>query len=610
LNGAVVLLLGMALVVVAATATTFLLRPEGRIDACITWGVVAITYVVATMLLLGVTGLLRPGLLLAAPAAEAIVAVAVLARRGWPDVDVHALLPRSSPRQAPWEWALVALALLALGWQLLVALVLPPYAYDALTYHLTSAASWVQHGRIAPTPLSLCCAYYPGNAELPSAWLMVLHGRDALVGTVEIAAAVLGALAVAGIGRTAGLSRRGAVAAGALFLLTPAVLAQAPTPYVDVLQAALALCGLHGLARFAATARPSRLIVPALCAGLLIGTKGNGLLAAVGLVLSAAVIAIVHVRRGRLTGRWAGRAMAGMLGACVLLGGWWYLRNAIDKGNPMYPFELRVAGRTLFEGPLRVSDVLISPPEGAGRPWPVAVVHSWVADLLPWRHGTYDYQQRSGGLGPLWSWLGLLVIPLVILLWRRRSAALAAIVPIFAVFVVQPFHWWARFTLPLAAVGAIAVVFAAHSLRTGITRRALQVGVVGLALLGAVLVVAKVNPASRATPLPMSRVLGLVGASAPERSIGHLFFPEYRFLDELPDEATVVVDLDAPAVRFVYPLFGPRLQRTVVPAGQGSPPDSAWVVTSRGRPLDDQLVRSRAGPAFDEGGVRVWAPTA
>jgi hypothetical protein len=300
-----------------------------------------------------------------------------------------------------------------------------------------------------------------------------------------------------------------------------------------------------------------------------------------------------------------------MLGACVLLGGWWYLRNAIDNGNPMYPFELRVGGRTIFEGPLRMSEVLTTPPGGgAGRPWPVAVVHSWAADLLPWRHGTYDYQQRSGGLGPLWSWLGLLVIPLVYALWRRRSAALAAIIPIFVVFLVQPYHWWARFTLPLAAVGAIAVVFAAHTLRTGITRRALQVGVIGLALLGAVLVVAKVNPASRATPLPMSRVLGLVGASAQERSIGHLFFPEYRFLDELPDEATVVVDLDAPAVRFVYPLFGPRLQRTVLPAGQGTPPDSAWVVTSRGRPLDGQLARTRPGPAFDEGGVRVWAPTA
>jgi hypothetical protein len=277
----------------------------------------------------------------------------------------------------------------------------------------------------------------------------------------------------------------------------------------------------------------------------------------------------------------------------------------------MYPFEVRIGGHTVFAGPLHMSEVLTTPPgSGAGSAWPVAVADSWATDLLPWRHGSYDYEQRSGGLGPLWSWFGVLIIPVVVGLWRRRSAALAAMTPIFAIFLIQPYRWWARFTLPLAGVGAIAIVVSAQSLRAGIVRRALQLAALALALLGALLVVADVNPASRAKPLPMTRVVGLIGASAEERSIGHLFFPEYRFLDAMPADATVIVDLKAPAVRFVYPLFGPGLQRTVLPGGSGSAPDSAWVVTSRGRPLDDQMARNRPGPLFDERGVRVWAPTA
>jgi hypothetical protein len=256
-----------------------------------------------------------------------------------------------------------------------------------------------------------------------------------------------------------------------------------------------------------------------------------------------------------------------------------------------------------------MTDVLTSPDGGAGF-WPTATVRSWAADLLPWRHGSYDFQQRSGGLGPLWSWLGVLVIPVVFDLWRRRNAALAALAPICAVFLVQPYQWWARFTLPLAAIGAVAVVRSARWLRAGIPRVALQLGATGLALLGAVLVVAQVNPASQAEPLPMSRVLGLVGASAQERSVGHLFFPEYRFLDQVPEHATMVVDLEAEEVRFVYPLFGPRLLRKVLPGGSGPAPDWAWVVTSRGRPLDDQMTRSRSGPFSDQRGVRVWAPRA
>ena len=242
------------------------------------------------------------------------------------------------------------------------------------------------------------------------------------------------------------------------------------------------------------------------------------------------------------------------------------------------------------------------------RAWPVAVAYSWASDLLPWRHGSYDYQQRSGGLGPLWSWLGLLVIPLFVGLWRRRSPALAALIPIFVVFVIQPWPWWSRFTLPLAAVGALAVVATVRWLRPGIARTALQVVAAGLALLGALLVVFEVNPASQGPPLPMVRVLGLIGASTQDRSIGHLFFPEYRFLDQVPEQATVMVDLDAEPVRWVYPMFGPSLQRTVLPGGSGPAPDSAWVVTSRGRPLDDQMIRSRPGPVSDVRGVRVWAP--
>jgi hypothetical protein len=182
------------------------------------------------------------------------------------------------------------------------------------------------------------------------------------------------------------------------------------------------------------------------------------------------------------------------------------------------------------------------------------------------------------------------------------------VVPVFAVLVVQPSPWWARFTLPLAAVGAVAVVTTVRLLRRRIARRLLQLGVAGLALLGTLLVVGEVNPASQARPLPAWRVVGLIGAPASERTLGRLFLPEYRFLDDVPATATVLVDLDAPDIRFVYPMFGRRFERTVVAWTPGTVPDSAWVVTSPGRPLDDQLARSRPGPVSDVRRVRVWAP--
>ncbi|MEO6089371.1 MAG: hypothetical protein ABIQ18_40290, partial [Umezawaea sp.] len=374
-------------------------------------------------------------------------------------------------------------------------------------------------------------------------------------------------------------------------------------------QTALVLCALHGLVRFAAEARTRHLLVPALSTAVLSGTKGNGLIWAAALGVTAAVLALIQVRRGRLPGSAALRAVGGGVAACLLLGGWWYLRNAVATGNLLYPFEVRIGSRVLAAGPVRVDEVLTVPPRGAGRPWPVAVLASWAADLLPWQHGSYDYQQRAGGLGPLWSWLGVSAAPVAVGLWRRRNPALLALAPVLVVFVVQPYPWWARFTLPLAALGSLSVVAVVAWLRGRVARYAVQFAALLLALVGTLLVVVAVNPASNAPPLPASRVLGLIGAPASERTLGRLFLPEYRFLDEVPATATVVVDLEAPDIRFAYPMFGRHFRRTVLAWRSGPVPGTAWVVSSPGRPLDSQIARDRPGPVSDVRGVRVWAPT-
>ena len=240
--------------------------------------------------------------------------------------------------------------MLALGWQLLVAFVLPPFAYDGLTYHLTNVASWIHAGRIVPSPLSLCCAYYPGNAELPSAWLMILHGQDWLVGIVQIGVAALGGLAVGGLGRTAGLSRRGAAAAGALFVLTPALLAQYDALRRRAASHSVALRPSRIGSLLAATARTSRSIRPwHSVPDILTGTKGNGLAGGRrARTVRRDLAAVRRRRRERLTIGGALPAMAGVVGACLPLGGWWYIRNAVDKGNPMYPFELKVGTHGFF----------------------------------------------------------------------------------------------------------------------------------------------------------------------------------------------------------------------------------------------------------------------
>jgi hypothetical protein len=607
MSGFLVVAAATLLVAAASGAGTALLHPRGRLDAAVTAGVLAAALALGAVLLAGAVGALRPGVLVAVHAVQAAAFIALALRRGWRPRR-PALISRREVRRAPWAAALVALAAGGLLWQLLVALVLPPYAYDALSYHLPAVAHWVQTGGLSSDPLSACCAYYALNADLLLAWPVALLGSDTLVGLVQLLAAVQCGLAAAGIARTVGASRAGAAACGALVVCTPALLAQAPTAYVDVIVTALVLSGLHGLARFAVTARLLDLAVPAVCAGLLSGTKGLGPLWAVTLVATAAIVAALLVRRGRLATRPAAGAVGGVVVVCLVLGAWWYVRSAVETGNPLYPLRVELAGRVLADGPLTAEEILTPPERGSAYPAPVAVALSWASDLLPWRQLPYDYQQRSGGLGPLWPLLGLpLLVVAAVRWWRTRSSALVVLLPVLAVLLVQPYRWWSRFTLPLALLGALAVVLAVERARPG-PRRLLQGTAGALAALGVALVVVAVNPASRAEPLPATRLLGLVGAPAQERSLGRAFLPEYRFLESVPDDATIVYDVRADPVRFGYPLFGAGLRRTVVPLGDRPPPDDAWVVTSTDRPVARDLARRRGAAFSDVRDVLVWAP--
>lgn len=607
--GPIAMATGLLLAIFAAGASTVLLQFKSRLDAVVAFGVVASAGVATVVLVSGLAGLLRPSVVVALAAGWAVAAGLAARRRSRNAQAIGWSAELAVARHRPWAALLVALAGVALAWQAMVALILPPFAFDGLTYHLTTAATWVQRGNVAPTPLSLCCAYYAATPELLIVVPALLQGSDSLVGAVQIPFVILGAAATAGIARAVGLSRSASAAAGALFAVTPAVLAQAPTNYVDVMLAAWVLAALHAVTRYAQTGEARQLLLAGMAAGLVFGTKGIGLIWAVMLFVTAAGAAIVAVRRGHAQARSAGLALGAAAAAGVALGSWWFVRNAAMTGNPLYPFAVRLLNWTIFAGPIEVDETLTVPPAGVGASWLVAVARSWASDLDFWNQGTYDYQQRLGGLGPLWAWLGTpLLAAMIAVLVRRRSVALLPVAAVLLVFVVQPYAWWARFTLPFAAIGAIAIALAASESPWRWARAGVQISAIGLALAGVVLSTHAVDPAAGAEKLPASQVIGLIGTPREKRSIGRLFHREYAFLEWVPDDATVVIDLHAEPVRFVSPLFGPRFTRQVLPYDGGQVPGNAWIVTSEGRPLD-RLAHSTHQLVSDVRGVRGWRPS-
>jgi Dolichyl-phosphate-mannose-protein mannosyltransferase len=554
------------LVGVSAAAVVARLGLVSVSDRLVGFGTVAVAQVELSLLVSGALfdSLRRPTLL----AVNAVAAAAALLCGG------RALLAaarevRAPDREqlrniSPWAGILCVVAAAEVVWRTFSAAVLPPYAWDGLSYHLTTTAEWIQRGKLVTNPLSLCCAHYPLNTELTFVWPGLLLGNDTLVDGVQIGFALLGAAAVAGIARVAGCSRNSAAAAGSIFFLTPVILAQSATNYNDVAFTGMFLCGVFFVLRYVVSgvSRPAYLALAGLGAGFALGSKGTGLIYA-GVLLVVVVVAVVLRRRSEPLA--AGGAVFAFCAGLILTGAFWYGRNLVDHGNPVYPFDLSIAGIRLFSGPLHVSQILSNPIQYRGQSNWERVLHSWVHDASPTRGGSgfYDYEERIGGFGIVWPWIALPAIAVFVAfaVRRRRDLLLAFILPVAAIFVLQPYQWWSRFTMILPAVGAVAIVFVLGRMG-GRLRVALQAVVVGLVLFGAALATGRVDPAGHGHELSAFQVVRLATAPGSQRTLGRLFHYEYRWLDHIPINAPIDVELGNEP-RFVYPEFGPRFERTV-----------------------------------------------
>lgn len=606
------------LVAVGAGAATWTLGPGGRLDRTLALVTLAISQIVVSMLIAGalLSELTRASVLVA----NAVIAGLLVLFATWRNggrVPLPKLPTASGVRAAaarlpalvrahPWCAVLVALAGAELVWRAFAGYVLPPYGYDALWYHLTSVGGWLQNGAIDLSPFNFRSNTFPANGELTFAWVALFLRSDAWVNVVQLGFAVAGSLAVGGIARTVGLSRASAVAAAALFFLTPTVLTQATTNFVDDIFTSTFLLSLHFLFRYMAGPPPANmaaatplvpvataagtetrghrdagawplLLLAGLGAGLAFGAKGTGLIYCGVAVIALAINLALRLRRGLLS--W--RGLTGLLAVfCVpllIVGSYWYARSWVHYGNPIYPAEVRVLGHQVFAGPQTIAD--ISEGRFSNRSWITQVPRSWGHDLAPWAHGEeyYRFDQRSGGFGPPFTYLALpaLIALAVISLWRNRRL-LNLLVPVAAIFLLQPNKWWSRHTLIVAAVGIVALVYFTERWGDRPAGRALRLAVLPLLAVSLWFSTARVE-LGEAPHLTYAlgdgrqriadnyywapKVASLIG-STDARSVDRvLSMPAYAFLNGLPDNAGIGVEVDA--TPFYSPFYGTHYQNRV-----------------------------------------------
>lgn len=211
----------------------------------------------------------------------------------------------------------------ALAYEAFIAFTTPPDNTDALTYHLPRAVEWLNLHSLSYFPATTARENaFPLNAELGVLFTFVFSGRDTFAALPQFASELAILAAVYGCARRLGYAAPGALFAGLLTLTLSEISLEAVTAQNDLVVAAfLAAAAFFVLG----TERPDR-VLAALSTGLAVGTKLTALFA----LPILALLALAAIPRRRLPG-----LVALTLVAFALVGAWSYVDNFLQTGHPL-----------------------------------------------------------------------------------------------------------------------------------------------------------------------------------------------------------------------------------------------------------------------------------
>src|SRR6056297_609437 len=222
--------------------------------------------------------------------------------------------------------AIIAICLLA---------AVPPISRDALIHHLNIPKLYLQHGGMYEIP-DLHFSYYPMNLDL--LYLIALYLKnDILPKYIHFVFALVTAAMIYQY-----LKKRldivYAVLGGLIFLALPIIVKLSSVAYVDLGLICFSFASLLCLLKWIEDAFKWRyLVVAAICCGLALGTKYNGLIV---LFLLTLFVPFIYSRQNPNRTIFKMRALGSgtmFLAISLMVFSPWMIRNYVWTQNPIYP---------------------------------------------------------------------------------------------------------------------------------------------------------------------------------------------------------------------------------------------------------------------------------
>ncbi|MBI5056471.1 MAG: hypothetical protein HZB61_07645 [Nitrospirae bacterium] len=377
----------------------------------------------------------------------------------------------------------------------------PSYSWDALLYHLPTVGFILQSGAIEQIPYnSLIYTFinvFPKNMDLYFLWNIIFLKTDIIVDLSQLPFTVAGMLAIYSIGRKLGIEAKYSAYSCFLFFFAPVIILQSTTNYVDIAVSVFFLIAVnfilcrnishisHGEFKSSQAVLYGgniQLFMAGTTAGMLLGSKGSGplfIIALSALYLINELRIYYSLRREEISDeinplkskphgtmnthsinhfkvvniKKIIKSYALYFAAPVtLLGSYWYISNWVHYGNPVYPFIVKIFGKTLFAGTF--TEFLHTGPDILRKMPPMQrPLYVWLE-----RVEHYYYASDLSGFGPLWFILLLpsTVFAVILSVWKKKFDFFIVAVMMVLVFLVYPNNWFTRYVIFLFGLGCLA----------------------------------------------------------------------------------------------------------------------------------------------------------
>ena len=396
----------------------------------------------------------------------------------------------------------LSIGLLAL---LIVSIVIlayvPPVSRDALTHHLAVPKLYLQHGGIYEIP-SIEFSYYPMNLDL--LYIAPLYFQNDIVPKfIHFIFALLTAwLLYSYLAKR--LDRWWALTGALFFLSLPIIVKLSISVYVDLGLVFFSTAALFSLFKWIENRFQVKfLILSAICCGLALGTKYNGLIVLYLLTLFIPFVFISESKKNLRDSAEKSTLIKIQLKAvgsgalffmfALLVFSPWMVRNYVWKANPVYPLYNNVFNRKIPASPGPRTDRRLlgttsdpqKPTQTKSTNWSPFAIRKviygeswWEIALIPVRiffQGQDDDPRYfDGKLNPF-----LFLLPFFIFfqingnpsVWRTEKKILAYFSIFFVLYAFSQSSIRIRYIAPIIPPLVILAIFGFHNIASALTNR-------------------------------------------------------------------------------------------------------------------------------------------